>query len=376
MVPIAVLAFVVLGLTESGLGTAWPAMRRDIGRPVEDLGTLLAFGLVAYASSSAIAGRLVHRIGTGGSVVLAGGASLLGLLTFATAGSWVAVLVAGVLVGLGGGMLDSTVNAHAAHHFTAGAMNLLHAGFGIGATLGPLVMAVAIAQAAGWQAGYAVYVAAQAVMLLLLFSVRRNWAAAPPPPKRSVEGNGLDAVVVSSLAMFFLYTGIEVAAGQWSFSVLTEDRGLSTQAGGSWVAAYWGGLTVGRLALSALADRLGPSRVLTLSMAGSLIATAWFWWDVGGFGLIGLPALGLSLAGVFPTLVTLTPSRIGSERTTVMVGYQLAAASVGAAALPWLVGRVVAVSSLASVAPFLLGASVAMAALNAWLGRRSAQALT
>ncbi len=162
-----------------------------------------------------------------------------------------------------------------------------------------------------------------------------------------------------------------MAAGQWAFSVITEDRGWGTQAGGAWVAAYWGGLTVGRLALSAVADRLGSARVLRWSMAGSLVTTAWFWWDPAGLGVIGLPALGCSLAGVFPTLVTLTPHRLGPARTTAMVGYQLAAASLGAAGLPWLAGRLVAASSLGVVAPFLFAMSIAMVALNHALQRRT-----
>ncbi len=371
MVPIAVVAFVVLGLTESGLGTAWPAMRRTVGRPVEDLGTLLAVGLSAYAVSSAVSGAVVRRLGTGRSVLVAGVLSLAGLTTYAATDTWPGVVAAALLLGTGSGTLDSTLNAHAAHHYTAGATNLLHAGFGVGATLGPLVMAAAVSRASGWQIGYVAFALVQGLMLLVLFAVRRRWLRATVDDDRPAGRARPDAIVIAGLAMFFLYTGIEVTAGQWSFSVLTESRGLGTESGGAWVAAFWGGLMAGRLGLSGLADILGAKRVMTLSMAGALLATGWFWWDAGGLGLVALPALGVSLAGIFPTLVTLTPQRIGPERTTSMVGYQLAAASVGAAALPWVAGRLVAASSLAVVAPFLLATTAAMTVLNAWLDRRT-----
>jgi fucose permease len=373
MVMISVASFVVLGLTESGLGTAWPSMRRSVGRPVEDLGTLLVVGLLGYASSSALSGRVVIRFGTGRSLIIAGMLSLSGLAAYGTAGSWSRVLAAALLLGLGSGVLDSTLNAHGAHHFSAGAMNLLHAGFGVGATIGPLVMAGAVAGGAGWQAGYLVYAAVQTSMLVVLIVVRRRWlvtavddAEQPSRPRR------MDTVAIATLAMFFLYTGIEVAAGQWSFSVLTEDRGLTTGAGGAWVAAYWGGLMVGRFILSGVADWLGPVMVLRMSMAGAVGASIWFWWDPSGFGVAGLPTLGLSLAGIFPTLVSLTPQRLGADRTTTMVGYQLAAASLGAAAVPWTAGRVIAASSLAAVGPFLAVAAVVMAILNGLLERTAA----
>ena len=335
----------------------------------------LRSGSSRMPASSASSGALVQRMGTGAATVLAATLSLSGLATYAVSATWPWVLAAAVLLGLGGGLLDSTLNANAAHHFSAGAMNLMHAGFGIGATLGPVVMAVAVSRGTGWQAGYVVYVIAQSAMLVVLFVSRRRWPGAsedigrPPTVTRT-----FDAVIVGSLAMFFLYTGIEVAAGQWSFSVLTEGRGLSTVAGGAWVAAYWGGLTVGRLALSAVAGRLGTARVLSISMVGSIAATSWFWWNPSGLGVLGLPALGLSLAGVFPTLVTLTPVRLGPDRTTVMVGYQLAAASLGAAAVPWIGGRIIAATSLAAIAPFLVSAAATMALLNGLLNRRASLA--
>ncbi len=373
MVVVAVVAFVVLGMSESGLGTAWPSMRRDVARPIHDLGTLLVAGLAGYATASAAAGWAIGRWGTGRSLVLAAATSLAALGTYATAEAWSSVLAAAMLLGLGSGLLDATTNAFAAHRFTAGAMNLLHAGFGIGATAGPLVMAWAVSSSAGWHRGYVAIAAAQAAMLLTLVLLRGRWSDAEPRgtgSDRAAGRPGLDRIVVLSLAMFFVYTGVEVAAGQWSFSLLNEGRGLSTRAAGAWVAAYWAGLTVGRLGLSAVATGLGPRRVLAFSMVGSVASTAWFWWNPAGSGLAALPLLGMSLAGVFPTLMSLTPQRLGVARTNAMVGYQMAAASLGAAALPWLIGRGIAATSLDAVGPALTAAAFTMATLHVALERR------
>lgn len=358
-VAVAVGAFVALGLSESGLGTAWPSIRADLDRPISDLGTLLALGVVSYGMTSLVSGAVITRLGTGRTLVAAAGLSATGLGLYATAGTWGVALGAAMTLGVGGGLLDSGLNAHAAHTFTPGAMNLLHAGYGVGATLGPLVVVGAVVSDAGWQTAYLVFAAVEAVLLGVLLVVRNRW-------EHTDEGTvatgrlRLDAVVVLSLAMFFLYTGVEVAAGQWSYSALTEGRGFTAGSAGAWVAAYWGGLTVGRLGLSAIATRLGPSRVLGWSMAGAVTGTGLFWWDPLGLGALALPLTGLSLAGVFPTLVTLTPRRIGPDRTTHMVGYQLAAASVGAAALPWLIGRAIDRTSLEALGPALVVATAAM----------------
>ena len=44
-----------------------------------------------------------------------------------------------VVFGLGFGAVDAAVNVHAAHHFSARQINWMHASYGAGATLGPLL---------------------------------------------------------------------------------------------------------------------------------------------------------------------------------------------------------------------------------------------
>lgn len=371
----AVAAFVMLGLAESGLGTAWPSLRLDVGRPISDLGVLLAIGLVGYMSLSAVSGWVARRLGMGRTVVTAAAVSCAGLSLYVVSSSWLLVVVAAVTLGAGGGLLDSSINAYAAHRFSPGATNLLHAGFGVGATLGPLVMARAVASGAGWHAGYLVVAAAQGGLVAVLWTTRGRWQRVAAPEATPHEPVRLDLAVAFSLVMFFLYTGVEVAAGQWSFSVLSESRRMGTDAAGAWVAAYWGGLTLGRLALSTVASRLGSRRVLGFSMVGTTLGCVFFWWNPAGLGVLGLPFTGLSLAGVFPTLVTLTPQRLGSGRTTAVMGYQLAAASLGAATLPWLVGWAIARTSLEALGPMLVGAAVLMTALHLALDARGARSV-
>lgn len=163
-----------------------------------------------------------------------------------------------------------------------------------------------------------------------------------------------------SVTLFFLYTGVEVGAGQWAFTLLSEGRGLSTAAAGTWVAVYWAGLTVGRFGFGIVGTRMTASRILNGSMVVSLVGIAWLWWNPGGLGVIGLPVAGLGFAAVFPTLVSLTPARLGRELSTKAMGYQLAAANLGAAGVPWLLGLVAEAQGVGALAPGLFLAAVAL----------------
>jgi fucose permease len=370
---VALVAFVALGMSESGLGAAWPSLRRTFDRPVGDLGSLLAVGAVAYTTASAVAGRIVDRFGTGASLIAGTFLAVGGLVAYATVTVWVGGLLAAVVLGLGGGVVDTSVNAHAAHAFSPGAMNLLHGGFGIGATLGPVVMAAAVAGTGSSTIGYVFLAVVQLTLLAVLVGHRRRWRTVEIP-HMSRPATRLGHVALLTLAMFFVYTGVEVSAGQWAFTELTEGRGLSVAAGGAWTASFWAGLTMGRLALSTVATRLGPELVLSSSVVVAVMGAAWFWLVPDPAALMGLPVLGLGLAGVFPTLVTLTPQRIGQSRTNAMVGYQLAAGGAGVVAIPWLMGRIVAAAGLDALAPALAVAAAVLAVLHVVLASTATRA--
>lgn len=356
----AVAAFIVLGLPEGGLGAAWPALRTAVGRPVEDLGVVLVALLAGYQLTSIPSGRIVARLGTGWAVTMAALVSGLGLAGYAIAPSWSFVLATTFVTGMGGGLTDTAFNSHAALHFDPRQTNFLHAGFGIGATLGPIVMATALETGRGWRTGYLVFAAVQLVMLAVLVAKRRPFTAAVAPATEPGR------ISVWLILTFFLYTGLEVAAGQWAFTWLTEGRSFSVTAAGFWVAAYWGGLTLGRLGFGAIAHRITPARIIEAGVVGSLIGVALLWWNPSGLGVAGLPVIGLSLSGIFPALVTSTPGAVGVERSGDAIGLQLSAASIGAAIIPWLAGRVVGVTSLEALGPVLL-----ITGLLLWFSQRN-----
>ena len=369
LIAVAFLVFVSLGLSSGVLGVAWPSMRSDFTRPLSDLGTLLAMSTAAYFSAGLLAGRLTARFGIGRLLVAATALGTVSLLGYAVANEWALLLLSSVGVGLTGGMVDSVVNAYVALNYGTRAMNLLHASFGIGATTGPLLVASALARGLSWRSAFFVLAAAEFLLMVTVHAVRRQWKRGDGVSASKVRVPGANSAVMGLLGLFVLNVGLEVAAGQWSYSLLTEGRGVAEFAAGVWVAAYWGGLTGGRLALGVVGDRIGPHKVLHLSMAGSVAGTLLLWADPGGLGVVGLPLIGLSLAGVFPVLVSLTPALVGRERTPTVVGQQIAAAMVGAASLPWVAGRWMDADGLERLGPFLFGLAVLMALLHLYLYR-------
>lgn len=340
MLALAFTIFVALGMVDGSLGVAWPSMGTVFGRSLSDLGFLLVSGGAGYLTASLFYGWIHGRLGTGN--VLCTGTVLLvvGVASIALTPAWPVLVLAPLLVGLGGGLVDTGMNAHAALVFDVRSMNLLHACFGVGATLGPILITISLTTTGVWRAGYAVLAGLQFVVGIAIWLTRRRWVADVSEPDGVSKPIRRKRRSLLLILLFLLYTGVEFGAGQWAFTLLSEGRGLSTAAAGVWVSAYWGGLTLGRFGAGALGHRWSPTAILNGGVTIALVGLAWLWADPGGWGAVGLPITGLGLAPIFPTLVTLTPHRIGRERSTHSIGYQLAAATVGGSAIPWLIGLI------------------------------------
>jgi fucose permease len=368
---LAYLAFISLGLPDTVLGVAWPSLRAGFGIPQSAMGAVLAAGLTGYILSGLSAGAALARIGVGGLLAASSALVAVALLGFSLAPTWWAFFPMGLLLGFGSGAIDSGLNGYSARHFSVRQVNWLHGFWGVGASTGPALMTAAIANGHGYRAGYGVIAAVLAVMAVLFTVTRRRWDApeaavaatthppadaateqpAPPQPvvrvgfRQALQSRG----VWLQILIFFLYTGLESTVGQWCFSWMRERRGLGVEAAGAWTSAYWASLTLGRLALGSIVDRVGPDRLLRVASFAAVVGVVSFALSAGHVGRAGLLLLGMSLAPMFPTLMARTPARVGQNVAHHAVGFQVAAATLGSSLMPALAGVIVARSGLGVV---------------------------
>jgi len=283
------------------------------------------------------------RLGTAAVLTAGLAASAAAMLAFASAPSWLLLVLAAFVLGLGAGSVDAGANAYMALEHGVGQLNLLHACYGLGAALGPAVMTALLAAGLVWRLAYAGMVAVELALLVAVGSTWRSWSGTcRTPARKGKPGAAVPfALVGASVAMFFVYTGVEVAAGQWSYTFLTASRAVPHPAAGLAVSGYWAGLTVGRLAGYATGDRLGPLRLLHISVAVTVAAVAIYWWGHSPVAAVAaLAAIGAGLGPIFPSLVALTPLRVDEAAVSRIVGLQVAIASAGGSLGPAAVGVV------------------------------------
>ena len=355
-------SFVVLGLPDGILGTAWPSMRVTFGSPVGDLGLILLLATSGSVLVTVFVGTLIQRLGVPALLAVAGSCSALGVAGFALAPGLGLVLGAAVLGGAAAGMMDAGLNTAIALSGRQRLLNLLHGAYGVGTAIGPLVVTAAILTGS-WRSAYLLLIVLDLVIAGSWLRHRRD-APAPAPAEKTQALEPRSAaqwsrrryglVVAVGMSVFFLYTGLEVGAGEWEASFCRGHLGLSTSATGLATFGYWGALTAVRISLALVPRPVAPRTVVRVGSALAVIATAIIWWQPGStVTVIAFAVLGGALAGVFPALVSLTPVRIGERRAQHIIAWQVGAAAAGGAGISALIGLLIGATSLAVLGPSL-----------------------
>jgi len=384
VVAIAFAAFVSLGLPDGVLGVAWPSIRDTFGLPVSHLGSILFAVMAGYLASSFGSGALVTRLGVGPLLAWSNALVAVSCAGYAAATAWPMLLGFALVAGLGAGAIDAGINVYAAERFSPRLVSWLHASWSAGAALGPLIMTTVLTAGLAWTSGYVVVAGIVAGMSLTFFATLGLWrrprspggdAQAPPPATSTFVQTLRRPLVWAHMAVFFLCTGLEGSAGQWAYTLLTEARQIPHRVAGMWVGGYWASLAISRVVCGVAAQRFSAAALLRAAMGAALFATALVWADRGpATTLGGLALLGFSLGPVFPMLIASTAARLGAEHAAHAIGFQVAAACLGAAAVPGAAGLIARGQGLDAIPAVLVVNAVALLLLYESTQARTRQA--
>jgi len=166
------LAFISLGLPDSLLGSAWPSMYEGLGVSIDSAGIISMIISVGTVISSLLSDRVIRRFGTGIVTFVSVAMTAVALMGFSVSSNFFMLCVCAVPLGLGAGSVDAALNNFVALHYKAKHMSWLHCFWGIGASLGPIVMSFCLVQVQSWNAGYrAISILQFMLVVALLFSL-------------------------------------------------------------------------------------------------------------------------------------------------------------------------------------------------------------
>jgi fucose permease len=329
--------YVAFAMPVTMFGAAWPEVRTDFDSPASALGLLAgAYGLARLSTSAsalAVLSRFGPRAATTALCVVLATADLAAAITR----DFTLLAACLVAIGLATGALDSLgIRYQVAVRDVAGA-GLMFGSYGIGAALGPAVVATA-----SWTVGFTV-----AAVLALGAAATAGIPALDWPQAMAISEAraGRSAKVrlgplMVSLSLFALYCGLEAVASSWGATWLDEHRGASARTAGLAIGGFWVGMTFGRLFLGRVSLR--PSQVLRAGAVTTLAVLLLMAVLPPSAAAAAFVMLGLGIAAVFPTLTSTTAERVGRAAAGRVGGWQLLTAAMAEAGLAALTGALVA----------------------------------
>ncbi|MNB72904.1 putative sulfoacetate transporter SauU [compost metagenome] len=370
------LAFISLGLPDSLLGASWPVMQKDLGAPLDMAGWLFMLIAAGTILSSLASGRVISRFGTGKVTLVSCLMTAAALLGYAESASVIWMVLFAIPLGLGAGSVDAGLNNYVAAHYKAHHMSWLHCFWGVGATLGPIIMARFIDGSGSWRDGYLTISAIQFGLVLILFFSLPLWNkvagirtaangmaedGASNGPAENAAGASASAKplrirgVKQGLLSFLLYCGVEATLGLWGSSYLVHVKGVSAVFAAQGVSLYYAGITAGRFITGFITFRLSNRLLIRAGQITALAGAVLLCLPLpGGYAVAGFMIVGLGLAPIYPCMLHETPVRFGRENSQTIMGYQMAVAYVGSTLLPPLLGFLASFSSI-GIFPVYLG---------------------
>lgn len=337
-------AFLALGLIIASIGPALPYLARQTGSELREISYVFVARSLGFIIGSMIAGRIYdsvkgHPLLVGGILALAGLSGLVPVVPRL----WAMVLLffglglCGSAVSVGGSMLLVWANRGRLGSLLGG----LHFIWGVGAFLSPIIVVRLIKFSGDIDLAF--------IILSLLALPVCYWLLrlqSPLPWRRShdeLEGHS-DGPAKTSLAVMiwfflFLYTGTEASIGNWIFTYAIKTSHGNATSAAYLNSAFWGMLTLGRLAAIPLVSRVRPRTILLVDLSGALLSVLLiFFFEGSNLALwIGVCGVGLAMASVFPTTILFAERRMPLSGK--LTGILYAGSSAGSMVLPWTVGQ-------------------------------------
>ncbi len=205
-----------------------------------------------------------------------------GLLLVPLQVSFVPLLVAFAAAGGGARLLDMIVNAYISDlhpEDRSSSLGLIHTGYGVGALSGPILVWLLSRLSDNWKIHYLLIgglLLAVTVVWEVLTRVKHRsiYRTLYPAQQKESAGKAWSKVLrspalLSLAAAIFLVQSHQFGIITWSSSFITEDLQGSSLGGALVLTIYWAAVTISRITVSRLGNRLPAWRALTF---GCLIA--------------------------------------------------------------------------------------------------------
>jgi len=334
----------VFGVVLAILGTVFglPAMRSRLNVTLAQQGTILLVLYLGIFVGSLVVGPLIDHLGNKANLLASSLIVALAMVFFARAQSFGTASIAAILLGVGGGGLNTCTNVLVSDLYAAqrGPMlNLLGIFFGVGAISIPLM-------AANIEGRFTIpqlflFCAVLAVICAIWYAM-----ISFPPANTKQAFSWRELLVVAKYQgvlvlafILFCESGNEACIAGWT-STYAGVIGYSPRLATLILAAYWAALMLSRMLAAPVLRGIGKSQlvlgVALLSLGGVAVLLSA---RSPILLFVGTALIGLSYGPIFPTTLAIAGDRY-TQRAGTVFGLLFSIALLGGMTFPWAVGQV------------------------------------
>ncbi len=338
--------YISLGVPDSLLGSAWPAIYGEFHVPVSYASFISVIISTGTVISSLLSTKIIAKLGTAKVTAISTSLTAIALLGFSCSHDFLWMCICAVPLGIGAGSIDTALNNYVALHYNAMQMSFLHCFYGIGVTLSPYLMSLALSDSMNWQGGYRTVFYIQLVIALLSFISVPLWKKIKANQQEEEIIHVLPLVqmikrkkIWASCGVFAGISALESTCLIWGSTYLSETIGLSADMAAALITFYFAGMTLGRFLSGLLALRFSDWKIIITGQSIIFIAVLILLiTNDTASAVLGLFLIGLGNGPVFPNMTHLTPILYKKETSQSIIGMEMAFSNLSIMLTPVLFG--------------------------------------
>ncbi len=379
LLAIIYLSFVSLGLPDAVLGAAWPVMHLELGAELSAASIVYMIVSCGTITASLLSDRVTRLLGAGKVTAISVGLTALALLGFSTADRFWMLMLFAIPYGLGAGSVDAALNNYVALHYASRHMSWLHCMWGVGASIGPYIMGLALTGDLGWTGGYRIIGLLQVALTVILVISLPLWKKSGQRKETEKGAKALSFRQILAIpgakevfVAFFCYCAVEQTAILWASTYLVEFVGIDKETAASLGSLLLLGMTLGRAATGFLTYKLSDEALIRLGQGLIALGIVVILLPLGSWAaMVGLLMVGLGCAPIYPCIIHATPAHFGAEHSQAVIGVQMASAYVGNLVMPPLFGVLAQYVSVRLFPWYLAGVLVLMVFMHERLQKKT-----
>lgn len=327
--------FISLGLPDSLFGVAWPVVHLEFGIDESFASFYSIITGFCTGGVSFIAGKVIRKFGTANVTLFSTLLTALGLLITSFAPNIAVMMLGSVVLGYGAGVIDTALNNFVSLHYKAQHMNWLHAFWGVGVTVSPLIMSLFLGDGdSSWRNGYRVIALLQLIIAGVIFISLKKWKGVKDNGSNvetQTESKGILEIlkmkgVLTSIASQGLYCSGEFILGTWGASYLVNVHSVMPDEAAKWVSLYFGGIMVGRFISGFISMKLNDDLIIRGGMSLSIIGVILLALPLGKLSICGFLLIGIGFGPIFPSILHSVPARFGKAYSADITGLHMGGA--------------------------------------------------